>query len=152
MKFVQDKKNTWESYLDTCIYAFNTSRHESSSFELMFGRKAVIPVDLDNGSECTQPDAEEIIQKSFRRYRKTQRRGWRRQKRTSSVLNRSRRCMIECGQKDGGVKLTREEVNLVKNGHIMLKDRHIDAANQMLRKQFPEIRGLHSPFLGQSSL
>ena len=32
----------------------------------------------------------------------------------------------------------------------MLKDRHIDAANQMLRKQFPEIRGLHSPFLGQS--
>ena len=27
----------------------------------MFGRKAVIPVDLDNGSKHTQPDAEEII-------------------------------------------------------------------------------------------
>lgn len=27
----------------------------------MFGRKAVIPVDLDNGSEHVQPDAEEVI-------------------------------------------------------------------------------------------
>lgn len=66
-------------------------------------------------------------------------------------LNRrkTKRQRKECGQKDGDVKLTGVEVNLVKNGH-MLKDRHIDAANQMLRKQFPEIRGLHSPFLGQS--
>ena len=64
MKFVQEKKETWESYLDTCIYAYNTSRHESSlftPFELMFGRKAVIPVDLDNGSEHAQPDAEEVF-------------------------------------------------------------------------------------------
>ena len=64
MKFVQDKNDTWESYLDTCIYAYNTSRHESSlytPFELMFGRKAIIPVNLDDGSECTQPDAKEII-------------------------------------------------------------------------------------------
>ena len=32
----------------------------------------------------------------------------------------------------------------------MLNDRHIDAANQMLRKQFPEVRGLKSPVMGQS--
>ena len=64
VKFVQEKKETWWSYLNTCIYAYNTSRHESSlftPFELMFGRKAVIPVNLDNGSEHAQPDAEEVF-------------------------------------------------------------------------------------------
>ena len=30
-------------------------------FELIFGCNAVIPVNLDNGSEHTQPDAEEVI-------------------------------------------------------------------------------------------
>ena len=58
VKFVREKKETWESYLDTCIYAYNTSRHETSlftPFELMFGRKSIIPVDLDNGSEHAQP-------------------------------------------------------------------------------------------------
>ena len=66
VKFVQEKKETWESYIDTCIYAYNTSRHESSlftPFELMFGRKAIIPIELDNGSEHTQPDAEEAFGK-----------------------------------------------------------------------------------------
>ena len=53
VKFVQEKKETWESYIDTCIYAYNTSRHRSSlftPFELMFECKAVIPVDCDKGS------------------------------------------------------------------------------------------------------
>ena len=53
VKFVAAKKETWEDYLDTCIYAYNTSRHESSlftPFELMFGRKAVLPIDLSSGS------------------------------------------------------------------------------------------------------
>lgn len=92
-KFVQDK-DTWESYLDTCIYAYNTSRHESSLDTLMFGCKAVIPVDLENDREYNQRlSAMDVIQISFRRYRK-RRRGWRRQKQTSPVLSRSRRCMI----------------------------------------------------------
>ena len=36
-------------------------------------------------------------------------------------LNRrkTKRQRKECGQKDGGVKLTREEVNLMKNGHML---------------------------------
>ena len=35
-----------EDYLDECVFAYNTAVHESSKytpFELMFGRKAVIP-------------------------------------------------------------------------------------------------------------
>ena len=56
-KFIQSKKNLWEDYLDSCVYAYNTSKHESSKFtpyELMFGRKAVIPVDLEvDGTEAS---------------------------------------------------------------------------------------------------
>lgn len=58
MKFVAEKKETWE---DSCIYAYNTSRHESSlftPFELMFGRKAVLPIDLYSGSN----GADEIVE------------------------------------------------------------------------------------------
>lgn len=61
VKFVQEKE-TWERYLDTCIYAYNTSRHESSlftPFELMFGRKAILPINFENGSKHADP--EEII-------------------------------------------------------------------------------------------
>ena len=40
----------WDDLLDTCIYAYNTSVHESTSFtpfEVMFGRKAVLPIDVE---------------------------------------------------------------------------------------------------------
>ena len=49
MKFIESKKETWQDYLDTCVYAYNTSRHDSSKFtpfELMFSRQAVLPVDI----------------------------------------------------------------------------------------------------------
>ena len=49
VKFIESKKETWQDYLDTCVYAYNTSRHDSSKFtpfELMFGRQAVLPVDI----------------------------------------------------------------------------------------------------------
>ena len=49
VKFIGEKKESWEDYLDTCIYAYNTARHESSKFtpfELMFSRKAVLPIDI----------------------------------------------------------------------------------------------------------
>ena len=49
VKFIVEKKDSWEDYLDTCVFAYNTSVHESSRFtpyELMFGRKPVLPIDL----------------------------------------------------------------------------------------------------------
>ena len=53
IKYVDTKKNLWAQFLDTCIFAYNTSAHEStkfSPFELMFGRKAVLPIDINMGS------------------------------------------------------------------------------------------------------
>ena len=48
VKYVQEKKQAWEDYLSTCVYAYNTSKHESSKFcpfTVMFGRSAVLPID-----------------------------------------------------------------------------------------------------------
>ena len=49
VKFTHDKKDEWDLFLETCLFAYNTSKHESSlhtPFELMFGRRAVIPLDV----------------------------------------------------------------------------------------------------------
>jgi transposase InsO family protein len=50
IKFTEGRKDEWDQYLDTCVFAYNTAKHEStlhSPFEIMFGRKAILPVDLD---------------------------------------------------------------------------------------------------------
>ena len=50
VKFASTKKETWDEHLDHCVFAYNTSRHESSlysPFEVMFGRKATLPVELE---------------------------------------------------------------------------------------------------------
>ena len=49
-KFIGQNKSTWCSYLDTCVFAYNTSQQESTKFtpfELMFGRKATLPIDMN---------------------------------------------------------------------------------------------------------
>ena len=50
VKFVQNKKEDWDLFIDTSIFAYNTSHHESTSytpFDLMFGRRAYLPVELN---------------------------------------------------------------------------------------------------------
>ena len=50
VKYIIDKKEQWDQFLDMCIYAYNTSQHDSNHFspyEIMLGRKAVLPIDLD---------------------------------------------------------------------------------------------------------
>ena len=60
VKYVEQKKNEWENFLDTCVFAYNTSKHDSSEFspfELMFFRKAVLPIDIN--TEAT--DVETVL-------------------------------------------------------------------------------------------
>ena len=50
IKYCHQHKDTWDEHLPHCVYAYNTSRHESSHyspFEVMFGRKAILPIELD---------------------------------------------------------------------------------------------------------
>ena len=50
VKYVNQKKERWEEFLDTCVFAYNTAKHDLtqfSPFELMFSRKAVLPIDIN---------------------------------------------------------------------------------------------------------
>ena len=51
VKFIAFKKESWQDflYIDTCMYAYNTARHDSTQstpFEPMFGRQAVLLIDV----------------------------------------------------------------------------------------------------------
>lgn len=57
-----NKKEQWDMYLVTCVFAYNKARQEStlhSPFELMFGRKANLPVDIENASHIGEKILEE---------------------------------------------------------------------------------------------
>ena len=59
-KFIQGKKDDWEDFLPTCLYAYNTSRHESTGFtpfQLMFARPPFLPIDID----VDKMSAEEVL-------------------------------------------------------------------------------------------
>ena len=61
MKFVSENKNEWDAYLDTSIYAYNTFIHKSTSFlpfEVMFGRKAIMPIDMEMSTTISAIDNE----------------------------------------------------------------------------------------------
>ena len=51
-KFIGEKKESWDIFLDTCTFAYNTSLQKSTNytpFEVMFGQQAILPVDFDDG-------------------------------------------------------------------------------------------------------
>ena len=76
-KFVQSRQASWASYLDTCVFAYNTSRHESTKFtpfEVMFSRQATLPIDIELGmikpedkldafTQMEEPDMSELRKK-----------------------------------------------------------------------------------------
>ena len=50
VKAITGQKELWDEFIDSAVFAYNTSYHESSCyapFEVMFGRKAVLPIDVD---------------------------------------------------------------------------------------------------------
>ena len=64
VKFVNSKKQKWSSFLDTCVFAYNTSRHESSKFtpfQMMFGRRATLPIDLETSRTTPEEKAEKYV-------------------------------------------------------------------------------------------
>ena len=49
-KAVMGQKEMWDEFIDSAVFAYNTSTHESttySPFQVMFGRKARLPVEAD---------------------------------------------------------------------------------------------------------
>ena len=57
IKFVSSHKSHWSAYLDTCVFAYNTSQQDSTlftPFELMFGRRATLPTDINIQKQSTK--------------------------------------------------------------------------------------------------
>ena len=55
---VSQHKDDWDLWVDLAIYAYNTSVHESTGFspyELVFGRVARTPIELDLGIPVKVP-------------------------------------------------------------------------------------------------
>ena len=60
-KYVHENKKNWDNFLDALSYAYNTSCHESTlhtPFDVMFGRKAILPIDLD----VERPNAAKLLE------------------------------------------------------------------------------------------
>jgi endonuclease IV len=54
VKFVNEKKEDWDVYIDCHVFAYNTGKHASSlysPFDVMFGRKAILPIELSYNEE-----------------------------------------------------------------------------------------------------
>ena len=55
VKYVNEKKEDWDVYIDCHVFAYNTAKHASSlysPFEVMFGRKnKIVPVELSYNEE-----------------------------------------------------------------------------------------------------
>ena len=63
VKFCQKQKDVWDQHLDTCTFGYNTSRHDSTKFtpfELMFGRKAFLPIEATMQNESPEEILEEF--------------------------------------------------------------------------------------------
>ena len=62
-KYLESKtKCNWDNLLDTCTMAYNTSRHASTTFtpfELLFGRKAYLPVDINSNNTSADEHLQE---------------------------------------------------------------------------------------------
>ena len=56
--FVSEHPNNWDLYVDQAVFAYNTSRHEATGFspyELVFGRVARMPIEIDLGVPLRDP-------------------------------------------------------------------------------------------------
>lgn len=65
-----DQKQDWKKYLPSLVFAYNSTKHEStkfSSFELMFGRKPKLPIDSMFESAMEEPNNTEYLQDLKRR-------------------------------------------------------------------------------------
>ena len=74
--FVSEHSHDWDMWIDIIVYAYNTSTHEStgiSPYELVFGRTARTPLELDLGmplkNPCTQSEHSQSIRRSLQSLR-----------------------------------------------------------------------------------
>ena len=61
-EFFEDKQEEWDTVLDCCISAYNTFKHAASlysPFEIMYERKAVLPVEFSADEDTVAPELQD---------------------------------------------------------------------------------------------
>ena len=69
--FVSQNRDDWDLWVDLAVYAYNTSTHEStgySPYELVFGRVARTPVEVDLGIPLKHPASQTEYSESVRQH------------------------------------------------------------------------------------
>ena len=76
--FVADHKDDWDMWVSLVVYAYNTSTHESTGFspyELIFGRPARTPLELDLQiplkNPCSQSEYSQSVRQSLQSIKKS---------------------------------------------------------------------------------
>ena len=67
--FVADHPGDWDLFVDLAVYAYNTSRHESTGFspyEIVFGRTPRMPIEVDLDVPLRNPSSQSDYTKSVR--------------------------------------------------------------------------------------
>ena len=60
---VNEDQNDWDKYIDSVLFAYRTSRQDSSKytpFFLMYGRQATLPIDILTDQQKTTPTNSEV--------------------------------------------------------------------------------------------
>ena len=68
--FVSDHRDDWDNWVSLAVYAYNTSCHESTGFcpyELVFGRSARTPLELDLDIPLKDPCSQSAYSQSIRK-------------------------------------------------------------------------------------
>ena len=139
-----EKKQDWKSHIQLLVYSYNAIPHESTKvapFELMFGRKPLLPVDLRFDSN-TRSNASEFIQNDYVKDLKLQMEKTRQI--ASAHLERAR--VKQKAQFDKKVNVNRLEVGdsvLVKklafDGPHKLADKFEEGIVRIIRQPNPDI-------------
>ena len=67
--FTSEHRDDWDLWIDSVVFAYNTSCHEStgySPYELIFGRTPRMPIELECGIPLTNPSKHSEYTRSFR--------------------------------------------------------------------------------------
>ena len=68
--FVSEHSVDWDEWLDQAVFAYNTSVHEStglSPYELIFGRPARMPIEVELGVPLRNPNSQSDYSQSLRK-------------------------------------------------------------------------------------
>eukprot|EP00731_Ephydatia_muelleri_P011426 Em0006g320a len=157
--YIQEKKEKWDDDLDTCSFAYNTSKHESTKFtpfEIIFGRKAILPLDLDAGvhqGPCNEAEVTICSQETEIQQKESQHKALleevqktlfllRRNRRSSLIRNTQLKLKATFLWLKNEVQhwvpgLTTEDKKMITSGG-WLSDQIVDAGQKLLKSTYPQ--------------